>query len=87
MKKSRTQSKVEAAFKGKFKLWRIETGPSGLVYGVISSPIFVGLDDSVRQDRVWEVLRAAMSEEELKPVTLFVPLTPGEAQSLMDDAA
>lgn len=46
-----------------------------------------GLDDTVRQERKWEVLRAAMNEDEWRLVTMFIALTPGEAQSLMDDAA
>jgi hypothetical protein len=84
-----TQEKVEHALRlyfGDARL-KLETGPSGRVYGAVVSGSFGGQDDDARQGRVWKALRAGMDVAELKDVTLVLAFTPEEASDLDDDAA
>lgn len=81
------QDKLRKALRGKFKVIYLEMGPRGTVFGVVTSPSFRGQDDGTRLERVWAVLRLALSTEDLQTVSMLVPLTPAEQRSIAADAA
>ena len=52
---------------------------TGRVMGVIASPVFRKLDHEARQRKLWNVLKKALSSEELENVGPIATLTPEEA--------
>ncbi len=52
----------------------------GQVNGWVASSAFEGLDDDVRLERLWETIRAELTEEERAQIGPIVALTPVEAE-------
>ncbi len=80
-------AKLRKALRGEFKLIHFETLANGTIYGVVTSPSFLGQDDRTRQQRLDDVLRLALSAGELQSIAILVTLTPAEHVSIAADAA
>ena len=61
-----------------------EAGVGGRIGGAVIWSGFSGVEQIQRQEKLWEVLRGALSREEQLQISLIITLTPDELAAIRD---
>lgn len=63
-----------------------ELSPSGNVGGIITSGDFVGMDETARQELVWDKLKSKLTEDERRHIVSLITVTPDEETMFKQEA-
>ena len=78
--KARIESVLHRAFSGPLDRVHVFDGYAENVHAWVASPTFEGTPDYIRQDRVWDALRADLPASDLVLVSLILCFAPDEPE-------
>jgi hypothetical protein len=77
---ARLHAALREAFPSPLDEIRVEPGYGANLHAWVASPTFRGAPDYIRQDRVWDALRATVPLEDLARVSMILTFDPEEPE-------